>query len=56
MTDVEKILRGLGERVYTARLANGARLNDATDFHAWLLEIAEKAASAESADALLAQI
>jgi hypothetical protein len=37
------MLRRLAGLVCEAHLRNGARLNDATDFKAWLLELAQEA-------------
>lgn len=37
------ILHYLAEHVYEARFGNGSRLNDATDFKAWLEELAAEA-------------
>jgi len=48
MREYELFLRLLAERVFKARLASGARVLDASDFHAWLLELSEKAARAKS--------
>jgi hypothetical protein len=36
-------LRLLAEKVYTARLATGQRLLDASDFKQWLQELSDKA-------------
>jgi hypothetical protein len=41
-------LRILADRVYGARLSSGIRLLDATDFKAWLLELADQAETARS--------
>ena len=46
-------LRILAEQVPTARLSTGIRLTDASDFRAWLLELAEKAKQTDSLDELL---
>jgi hypothetical protein len=43
MREYELFLRLLAERVYTAK-----GLHDASDFHAWLLELSKKAAEAAS--------
>jgi hypothetical protein len=42
----------LADQVYEARLADGQRLLDATDFKAWLRELAEAAAPAATRDHL----
>jgi hypothetical protein len=36
--DIALFLRLLSERVYSARLASGGRVLDASDFHQWLVE------------------
>lgn len=41
--DAARIFLHLAEHVYEARLANGARLLDASDFKEWLVELAEEA-------------
>jgi hypothetical protein len=43
MKEYELFLRLLAERVYTAK-----GLRDASDFHAWLMELSKKAAEAET--------
>jgi hypothetical protein len=40
--DIQLFLRLLAERVYTARLSTGL-LRDASDFHQWMLELADLA-------------
>jgi hypothetical protein len=55
MREYELFLRLLAERVYTARLSTG-RLRDASDFHAWLLECAEKAATSTSVEELFSKL
>lgn len=37
------LLQYLSDHVYTARTRSGARIVDASDFHAWLRELAEEA-------------
>jgi hypothetical protein len=41
-------LRILADRVLYARLSSGIRVLDATDFKAWLLELAERAEAART--------
>jgi LPS O-antigen subunit length determinant protein (WzzB/FepE family) len=41
-------LRLLAEKVYTARLATGARVLDAGDFKQWLQELADRANRAQT--------
>jgi hypothetical protein len=48
MPEYATLLRFLAERVYTARLRNGQRVLDASDFHEWLLELSKKAEEAAS--------
>jgi hypothetical protein len=48
-------VRLLAEQVYTARLPTG-QLRDASDFHAWLIEVSEIAAHSKSLDQFLEQI
>jgi hypothetical protein len=55
MREYELLLRLLAERVYTARLSTG-RLRDASDFHPWLLECAEKAAQSTSVEELFSEL
>ena len=53
--DLALFVRLLAEQVYTARLSTG-QLCDAGDFHAWLVEVSEKAARSASLDEFLEQI
>jgi hypothetical protein len=46
--EYELFLRLLAERALTARLSTGARVLDAGDFKAWLLECADIAAACET--------
>jgi hypothetical protein len=48
-------VRLLAERIYTVRLSTG-QLCDASDFHAWLVEVSELAARSGTLDEFLAQI
>lgn len=43
MRDVQLFLRLLAQKVYSARLASGIRLLDASDFKMWLEELSESA-------------
>jgi hypothetical protein len=45
----------LAERLYTARISSG-QLRDAADFHAWLIELSELAAEADSLEAFFREI
>jgi hypothetical protein len=40
-------VRLIAEQVYTATLSTG-QIRDASDFHAWLIEVSEKAEQANS--------
>ncbi len=55
MPELALFVRLLAERMYTARLSTG-QLCDASDFHAWLVEVSEIAARSDSLDEFLAQI
>ncbi len=55
MREYELFLRLLAERVYTARLSTG-RLRDASDFHAWLLECADKAAASSTVEEFFSKV
>jgi hypothetical protein len=48
--EYELILRLLADRVLTSRLASGARILDASDFKAWLLECADIAAACDTVE------
>ena len=56
MVDYAQFLRAIAARVMEARLANGARVLDASDLRAWLVELAEKAEREESVEQFLSQI
>src|SRR6266436_5186388 len=43
MKDYAKFLRAIAALALEARLSNGARALDASDFRQWLVELAEKA-------------
>jgi hypothetical protein len=43
MRDIQLFLRVLAKKVYSARLASGIRVLDASDFNAWLLECSDVA-------------
>jgi hypothetical protein len=43
MRDIQLFLRLLAEKIYSARLASGIRVLDASDFHAWIIECSELA-------------
>jgi hypothetical protein len=48
--EYELFLRLLADRVLTARLSTGARVLDAGDFKAWLIECSEVAAACETVE------
>jgi hypothetical protein len=48
--EYELFLRLLAERVFVGRLSTGARVLDAGDFKAWLLECADIAAACQSVE------
>jgi hypothetical protein len=50
-----KFVRLLAERVHTARLSTGP-IRDASDFHAWLLELGEIAEYSDSLEEFLKKI
>jgi len=54
--EAEQFLRLLAERVFTARLKDGARLLDGSDFRTWLIELADECAAAETPEDFLRQI
>jgi len=56
MREYELFLTLLAARVFKARLASGARVLDASDFHAWLLELAARAARSESLEEFFSKI
>jgi len=53
--DYELLLRALAERVPTARLSTGF-LRDAANFRAWLPELSEHAAAANTVDEFFSKI
>jgi hypothetical protein len=55
MKDYAQCLRTIAAQVPEARLSNGARVRDASDFRQWLLELAEKAEQAETLEQFLSQ-
>ena len=55
MPELALLVRLLAERMYTVRLSTG-QLCDASDFHAWLVEVSELAARSGTLDEFLAQI
>jgi hypothetical protein len=55
MKDYAKFLRAIAAQVLEARLSNGARVLDASDFRQWLVELAEKAERAETLEQFLSQ-
>jgi len=55
MTKYAEFVRLLAERVHTARLSTGP-IRDASDFHAWLLELGEIAEQSRSLDEFLKKI
>jgi hypothetical protein len=55
MKDYAKFLRAIAALVLEARLSNGARALDASDFRQWLVELAEKAEQAETLEQFLSQ-
>jgi hypothetical protein len=48
--EYELFLRLLADRVITARFSTGARVLDASDFKAWLIECADIAAACHSVE------
>jgi hypothetical protein len=56
MRDYSQFLRLLAEKVYLARLANGQRVADTTDFNLWLTELADRAETADTPEQFLAQL
>jgi len=56
MKDYAKFLRAIAALALEARLSNGARALDASDFRQWLVELAEKAEQAETLEQFLSQI
>jgi len=50
-----KFVRLLAERVHTARVSTGP-IRDASDFHAWLLELGELAEQSGSLEEFLKKI
>jgi hypothetical protein len=52
MRDYAIFLKLLAERVYSAQLANGARVLDPSDFRAWLVELSDIADHSSSVDEL----
>ena len=50
MREYELFLRLLADSVLTARFRTGARILDAGDFKAWLIECAELAAAGETVE------
>jgi len=50
-----QFLRTIAAQVPEARLSNGARVRDASDFRQWLFELAEKAERAETLEQFLSQ-
>jgi hypothetical protein len=55
MKDYAKFLRAIAAQVLEARLSNGARVLDASDFRQWLVELAEKAEQAETLEQFFSQ-
>lgn len=55
MLELALFVRLLAERMYTARLSTG-QIRDASDFHAWLVEVSEIAARSASLDEFLERI
>jgi len=56
MKEYAQFLRTIAALALEARLANGARLLDASDFRQWLVEMAEKAEQAEGLEQFLSRI
>jgi hypothetical protein len=56
MKDYAQFLRTIAVQATEARLSNGARVRDASDFRQWLFELAEKAERAETLEEFLSQI
>jgi len=54
--DQARLLRAVAAQVMEARLSNGTRVLDASDFRVWLIELAEKAERAENVEQFLSQI
>lgn len=54
--DYARLLRAVAALAMEARLSNGARVLDASDFRVWLIELAEKAERAENVEQFLSQI
>jgi hypothetical protein len=48
MREYALFLRLLADRALNARLSTGARVVDASDFKAWLLELSDEAESADT--------
>jgi hypothetical protein len=53
MTELARFVRLLAEQMYTARLSTGQTIRDASDFHAWLMEVGEIAEQSDSLRELL---
>ncbi len=56
MKEYAQFLRTIAALALEARLSNGARLLDASDFRQWLVEMAERAEQAEDLEQFLSQI
>jgi hypothetical protein len=55
MLELSLFVRFLAERMYTAQLDTG-QIRDASDFHAWLVEVSEKALRANTLNEFFEQI
>jgi hypothetical protein len=55
MPDLALFVRLLAEQMYSARLSTG-QIRDASDFHAWLVEVSEIAARSASLEEFLREI
>ena len=56
MREYALFLHLLANRVLNARLSTGARMLDASDFKAWLLELSDRAEAADTLEEFFANV